>query len=251
MIDIKFQHSWSWQQPKLLGLDGTSLHPNQHMWTNSSLGKIACSPLLYFIVHRAHVQDLTENTCLPRQLIRYLPNTKWKFTIAIGITDCSQVSLSWKTKPSVWGANAGTYPSKALLLHSWCNHHQRDWTINSTSEPGICHRSSRKATTKNQFHKQFLRSAITSHHRVLPRRQSRVSAWILGVLVVVVPSTWISCASHSSRLGAWSNTGPHYLLPINSGRGIATHGQANKARPSRQVVMTRNMSCIAFMSHLT
>jgi hypothetical protein len=42
------------------------------------------------------------------------------------------------------------------------------------------------------------------------------------------------------------------LLPINSGRGIATHRQASKARPSRQAVMTRNMSsCIAFMSHLT
>ena len=35
------------------------------MWTNSSVGIIACSPLLYFIVHHAHVQDLTENTCLP------------------------------------------------------------------------------------------------------------------------------------------------------------------------------------------
>ena len=35
------------------------------MWTNLSLGKIACSPLLYFIVHRAHVQDLTENSYLP------------------------------------------------------------------------------------------------------------------------------------------------------------------------------------------
>ena len=36
MIDLKFQQSWSWQQPQLLGLDGVCLHPN-HLWTNPFL----------------------------------------------------------------------------------------------------------------------------------------------------------------------------------------------------------------------
>ncbi len=106
------------------------------------------------ILHRACVQDLTENTYyLPCQLIRYLPNKTWGSTIAIGITDHSRYHFLYK--PIHWSNFRNlSWQSFAPFSHdttiAW---HHIDPTINPTSKPGISHRSNRKANNKNHLHR--------------------------------------------------------------------------------------------------
>ncbi len=163
------------------------------------------------IVHRACIRHLTENTYyLPWQLIWYLPNKTWGSTIAIGITDHSRCHFLYN--PIRWSNFRNLFrQSFAHFSHdttiAW---HHIDPTINPTREPGISHRSSRKANQYKSYSQTCTNNLVNvlgthcpkvfmvlsgSYHiaswstpqGALPGawHRSRVSTWILGVLMVM------------------------------------------------------------------